>query len=98
MDPKDVFSAAASLAVVLLLLLLGAAALLFLFTLGSPLLLIGGILGLGAIGLIVLFGILVAIVGVWYVIYAYIRQKAGTKGGDDNTKGNYTLDRIQRTK
>ena len=96
MESKDIFFAAASLAVVLLILLLGVVAAIFLFTLGSPLLLLGGLVGLGALGLVALFGILVAIIGAWYIVYAFLKQQLGAKE-EAPQKGDYTIERIKRS-
>jgi hypothetical protein len=96
MDSKDIFLAAASLAVVLFLLLVGVVAVLFLFTLGSPLVLLGSLLAMGVFGLIVLFGILAALVSVWYILYALLKTHfAGEE--EKPPKGNYTLDRIKKS-
>jgi hypothetical protein len=99
MDSRDVFYAAASLAAVLFILLAAAVAAAFLFTLGSPLLLFGSILALGVTGLLLLFGVIVAAVSVWYVIYAILASHFGhKKEGDAPEKGGFTLGRIRQSR
>lgn len=89
------------LAVAALIVVSGLAALIiftvfFLFAFGSPLLLVGYLTGLGVLGIIFLFGILVAFVSLWYVIYFYL--KSGFEGKVEKPqKQNYTLDRIKKT-
>ncbi|MDD5171486.1 MAG: hypothetical protein PHF60_00425 [Candidatus ainarchaeum sp.] len=95
MDKNDILSAAASLAVLALLVVLVIAAVMFLFTFGSPLVLLGAIMAAGVLGLIVLFGIAVALIGVWYVIYALMKSYFGPKE-ESKSKGNYTLERLKK--
>ncbi|MEW6036047.1 MAG: hypothetical protein AB1529_05520 [Candidatus Micrarchaeota archaeon] len=95
MESKDVMLAAASLAAVLFLILVGVIALVFLFTLGSPLMMLAGLLAMGALGLIALFGLLAALVSVWYVIYALLKSAMEQKA-PEKQKGGYTLGRIKK--
>jgi hypothetical protein len=97
MEQKDVMLAAASLAVVLFLILVGVIALVFLFTLGSPLMMLGGLLAMGALGIVALFGIAVALLSVWYVVYALLKYATGQKEPEKHPKGGYTLDRIRKS-
>ena len=97
MDSRDAFYAAVSLAAVLLILLLAAVAAAFLFTLGSPLVLLGSILALGVGGIMLLFGIAVAAVSAWYVVYAFLDSHFGGKKEESPQKGDYTLGRIRKS-
>ena len=96
MERKDIFLAAASLAAVLFLLVVGALAVLFFFTAGSPLLLAGFIAGLGIMGLIALAGLLAALAGVWYIVYALMDSWFFKKKEGKPVSGNFTLDRIKK--
>jgi len=96
MESKDVFLSAASLAAVLLFLLIGIGAAIVLFTVGSPLVLVGGIMALGLLGVFLLLGVAAAVVSAWYIVYAFLSEHIGAKKADAPVKGNYTLGRIKK--
>jgi hypothetical protein len=91
---NDILCAGASLALITIIAVLVLAAVLFLFTAGSPLLLMGVMVGLGIWGIILLFGLLMAFIGVWYALYSLIKgcMEPGSKGEE----GEYRLDRVKR--
>jgi len=95
MDSKDILSAVASILIILIVVGLLVLAIVFLFTLGSPLVLIGLLLGLGIFGIGVLVGILIAMVMIWYALYAFIKDRM--EGEKKPEKGNYTLGRIKKS-
>ncbi|MEW6722409.1 MAG: hypothetical protein AB1324_04050 [Candidatus Micrarchaeota archaeon] len=94
---SDVLAAGAALGVVVIGAAIILLALLFLFTVGSPLLLLGAVLGLGVIGIIALVGIALALLSLWYVIYAYIKSRAEPEEKPEPGPKNYTMDRIKKT-
>lgn len=95
MEANDLMYAAGALAAVLFLALLGVLAAAFLFTLGSPLVLIGSLLAMGALGLVALFGVLMAFISLWYVVYALLKNMGRKE--EKPAKGNYTLDRMRKS-
>lgn len=96
MATKDIPLAAASLAAVLLFLLIGVGAALVIFTIGSPLVLLGGIMALGLAGVFLLTGIAAAVISAWYVVYAFLNEHLGEKSAQKPVKGDYTLNRIKK--
>jgi membrane protein implicated in regulation of membrane protease activity len=96
MATQDIFLAAASLAAVLLFLLIGVGAALVIFTIGSPLVLLGGIMALGLAGVFLLAGIAAAVISAWYVVYAFLNEHFSEKKAQKPVKGDYTLKRIKK--
>lgn len=95
MDGRDAIFASSSLAAILILVLAAVLIAAFLFTFGSPLLLIGLIAGAGALGLAALAGALIAFISLWYIAYALLRE-AFPENRPAAEKGDYTLGRIKK--
>jgi len=92
MGARDIGLAIAALFVIAVgasLLLLAAA------LLGVPALVAGVFLGLGAFGLIAIFGAAVAFVSLWYVVYTLLKSVFEKEKVEPS--GNYTLDRLRRS-
>lgn len=96
MARKDLFLTVASLAMVLIILLAGAVLAIFMFTAGSPIMLVGVLGGLGLMGLVAAMGLLAAMAGVWYIIYALLDNWLFSKKSAKPESGNYTLGRVKK--
>lgn len=96
MEPKDVVLAGASLAIIIFFIILGGGLLLLIFALGSPLVLAGSLMAMGALGLVALFGLLVALLGAWYIVYAFLKTYMGGMQKEKPGGGNYTLGRLKK--
>jgi|WetSurMetagenome_2_1015567.scaffolds.fasta_scaffold41098_4 hypothetical protein len=96
MTTKDIFLASASLAAVLLFILIVVGAAIVIFTLGSPLVLLGGILALGLAGVFLLLGMASAVICAWYIVYAFLNERFSGKKAQKPVKGDYTLNRIKK--
>jgi membrane protein implicated in regulation of membrane protease activity len=95
MDARDAFFAASSFAIILLIALAAVLTVAFLFTLGSPLLLFGGLAALGLLAIPLLVGALAFFIGLWYIIYALMKEYSSKKE-PEKKGGNYTLERIRK--
>lgn len=97
MEPRDVFLAAASLAAILFLLLIAVFAAAAIFSLGSPLVLLGSILAMGLAGIVLLIGLAGVLISVLYVVYAFLNERFCEKKAEAPMKRDYTLGRIRKS-
>lgn len=58
---------------------------------------IGVILGFGWVGAILLIGLIMFIIYVWYIIYAYLKSRF-SEDKNKTTKRNYTISRIKESR
>lgn len=96
MGGSDLICAAASLAALVFVAAAAVVAGALLLSLGSPLLIIGAVLGMGIVGVLVLFGLAVGFITAWYALYMLIRSRFGETSAPER-QGSYTICRIRKT-
>ncbi len=97
MEAKDIVLAGASLAIIIFFVILGGGLILLLFTIGSPLVLAGSIMAMGALGIVAAFGLLVALIGAWYILYAFLKTYLYGGSHEAAAKGDYRLGRLKKS-
>ncbi len=84
-----------------LLFTLAIAAFILLLFIGSPVVIIGIILGLGIFIIPLLLAALLAIISVWYIAYAFLKEYVCSNKKSEvkkpNKKTDYTLNRMKKS-